>query len=84
MLSGALLCAGALSARWSVFKAGFQSAADPAHVIGPQRAAIERGERTGASRRRSKVSSVDPALGSPATSVSPDELAQAVSQTADA
>jgi hypothetical protein len=84
MLGGALLCAGAVSTRWSIFKAGFQSAADPAHVIGPQRAAIERGERTGASRRRSKVSSVDPALGSPATSVSPDELAQAVSQTADA
>jgi hypothetical protein len=35
--SGALLCAGALSARWSVFKAGFQSVSDPKYVVGPQR-----------------------------------------------
>jgi DMSO reductase anchor subunit len=49
--SGALLCAGVLSARWSVFKAGVQSAADPKYVIGPQRAGIERGERRGGARR---------------------------------
>jgi hypothetical protein len=49
--SGALLLAGALAARWYVFKAGVQSASDPASVIGPQRAAIERGERRGAARR---------------------------------
>jgi hypothetical protein len=84
MLGGALLCAGGVSTRWSIFKAGFQSAADPAQVIGPQRSAIERGERKGASRRRSNVSSIDPALGSPATSVSREELARAVSQTAGA
>jgi hypothetical protein len=50
--SGALLSAGALSARWSVFKAGFQSAADPKYLVGPQRAAIRRGERPGAARRQ--------------------------------
>ncbi len=50
MASGALLCAGALSVRLSVFKAGIQSAADPKYVIGPQRAAVERGERRGAAR----------------------------------
>jgi hypothetical protein len=44
---GVLLCAGALSARWSTFKAGFQSASDPKYVVGPQRRAIERGERMG-------------------------------------
>jgi hypothetical protein len=48
---GALLCAGAFSARWSVFKAGFASASDPKYVVGPQRAAIERRERPGAARR---------------------------------
>jgi hypothetical protein len=48
VVSGALLCAGALCGRWSVFKAGVQSAADPKYVIGPQRAAIQRGERRGA------------------------------------
>jgi hypothetical protein len=52
--SGALLCAGALSTRWSVYKAGFQSASDPKYVIGPQRAAIERGERRGAARRTAR------------------------------
>jgi hypothetical protein len=33
-----LLLAGALATRWSVYKAGFQSAADPKYVVGPQRA----------------------------------------------
>ena len=64
---GALLGAGALSARWTIFKAGFQSAADPKYVVGPQRRAIERGERKGAARRSSNVSEVRPAQGSPAT-----------------
>jgi hypothetical protein len=49
--SGALLSAGALAARWSVFEAGNQSASDPGYVIGPQRAAIDRGERRGAAVR---------------------------------
>jgi hypothetical protein len=33
-----LMLAGALATRWSVYKAGFQSAADPKYVVGPQRA----------------------------------------------
>ncbi len=49
--SGLLLSGAALSTRWSVFKAGFQSAADPKYVIGPQREAIRSGERRGATRR---------------------------------
>jgi hypothetical protein len=65
--AGALLCAGALSARWSIYKAGFQSAADPKYVIGPQRRAIERRERRGASRRMANVRAVRPDKGSPAT-----------------
>jgi hypothetical protein len=48
------LCIGALSARWAVFRAGFQAAADPQYVLGPQRAAIERGERRGAARAVTK------------------------------
>jgi hypothetical protein len=35
---GALMLAGALGTRWSVYKAGFQSAADPKYVVEPQRA----------------------------------------------
>jgi hypothetical protein len=34
----ALMLAGAMATRWSVYKAGFQSAADPKYVVGPQRA----------------------------------------------
>jgi hypothetical protein len=34
----ALMLAGALATRWSVYKAGFQSAADPKYVVEPQRA----------------------------------------------
>ncbi len=52
IVAGALLSVGALSARWSVFEAGRQSAADPKYVVGPQREAITRGERAGAARRQ--------------------------------
>ncbi len=38
---GALLAAGALSARWNVFKAGFASARDPKYTVGPQRARVD-------------------------------------------
>jgi hypothetical protein len=65
--AGALLCAGALSARWSIYKAGFQSASDPKYVVGPQRAGIELGERRGAARADAKVSRPESATGSPAT-----------------
>jgi hypothetical protein len=34
---GALVLAGELALRWSVFKAGFQSARDPKYVVQPQR-----------------------------------------------
>jgi Polysulphide reductase, NrfD len=37
-VGGALILAGAMATRWSVYKAGFQSAADPKYVVGPQRA----------------------------------------------
>ncbi|MBV8431549.1 MAG: polysulfide reductase NrfD [Solirubrobacterales bacterium] len=65
--AGALLSVGALSARLAVFRAGFQSAADPRYVVGPQRRGIAQGRRRGASRREAGISSPDPALGSPAT-----------------
>jgi hypothetical protein len=48
--AGTLLCAGALCARWSVFKAGFESAADPKYVIGPQRRRVGDGKLDAASR----------------------------------
>jgi len=34
----ALLLAGAFATRWSVYKAGFQGAANPRYVVEPQRA----------------------------------------------
>jgi Polysulphide reductase, NrfD len=64
---GALLSVGAVATRWSVFKAGAQSAANPKYVIGPQRAGIERGERTGAARPTAGVLEPNAASGSPAT-----------------
>ncbi len=65
--AGALLSVGAVATRWAVFKAGFASTSDPKYVVGPQRAGIERGERTGAARRKSRLDAPDPAIGSPAT-----------------
>jgi polysulfide reductase-like protein len=66
ILAGALLLTGGLTARWSVFKAGFKSAADPKYVVGPQRARIERGDRPGAARSTT-TTTPNHALGSPAT-----------------
>jgi len=63
--SAALLCAGALATRWSIFEAGFSSARDPENVIGPQRAAIQRGERPGAARLKPRSAVTDPTMGSP-------------------
>jgi hypothetical protein len=74
---GLLMCAGGLGMRWSVFKAGFASAADPKYVIGPQRAAIERGERRGGARGEARVSAGKPGAGSPATAA-PTPLRQQV------
>jgi hypothetical protein len=65
--AGSLLAAGAACARWTVFTAGFESAADPRYVVGPQRQMVERGERHGAARREARVRDVRPATGSPAT-----------------
>ena len=39
---GALLTAGAICERWSVFLAGKQSAADPSHTVEPQRERLHR------------------------------------------
>lgn len=41
--AGALLCAGSLLTRFSVFRAGSESAADPAATIGPQRRRVAAG-----------------------------------------
>jgi formate-dependent nitrite reductase membrane component NrfD len=49
--AGALLCAGAMATRWSIFRAGHASARDPASTVGPQRERIDRGETPGAARR---------------------------------
>jgi hypothetical protein len=48
--AGALMLAGGLAARWSLYKAGLVSAADPKYVVGPQRAGIDSGARRGAAR----------------------------------
>ena len=41
MVGGALVCAGELCLRWSVFKAGVQSARDPKYVVESQRRRVE-------------------------------------------
>ncbi|MBX5468329.1 MAG: polysulfide reductase NrfD [Thermoleophilaceae bacterium] len=51
-LAGAgMIVAGALAERWAIFRAGFQSAADPGYTVGPQRERVRRGESEGAERR---------------------------------
>jgi hypothetical protein len=47
----ALVTAGAVLTRWSVYRAGFQSARRPQDIVGPQREAVARGERVAASRK---------------------------------
>jgi hypothetical protein len=44
------LLAGEVALRWSVFKAGFQSARDPMYTVDPQRGRVEEG-KSHASRR---------------------------------
>jgi DMSO reductase anchor subunit len=44
----ALLLAGAAAKRWAVFKAGLQSAADPAFTVAPQRERVREGKTRGA------------------------------------
>jgi hypothetical protein len=66
--AGVLINAGALSARWSIFKAGFRSAARADDTVLPQRERIRRGETAGAARRgRPGALRVDRRLASPAT-----------------
>jgi formate-dependent nitrite reductase membrane component NrfD len=45
-----MLLAGAVCERWSVFKAGFQSARDPKYTVSPQRRRVRGGRGHGASR----------------------------------
>jgi hypothetical protein len=40
---GALVLAGEVAVRWSVFKAGFQSARDPKYTVEPQRERLSQG-----------------------------------------
>jgi hypothetical protein len=40
---GAVLMAGAACKRWAVFRAGFQSAADPRYTVAPQRERVGSG-----------------------------------------
>jgi len=47
VVGGALVCAGELCLRWSVYKAGFQSARDPKYTVRPQR---ERASRNGGTK----------------------------------
>jgi formate-dependent nitrite reductase membrane component NrfD len=47
VVGGAMVCAGELCLRWSVFKAGVQSARDPKYTVKPQR---ERAGRNGGSK----------------------------------
>ena len=51
--AGAVLSlAGAMAARWGIFRAGFASSSDPAYVVGPQRERLEaRGGRPSAPPR---------------------------------
>jgi formate-dependent nitrite reductase membrane component NrfD len=42
VLGGALVCAGEICLRWTVFKAGLQSARDPKYVVEQQRQRVER------------------------------------------
>src|SRR5450759_4560624 len=43
VLGGGMMLAGAVCERWSVFKAGFQSARDPRYTVAPQRRRMAEG-----------------------------------------
>jgi len=60
VIGGLAALSGAALGRLSVFRAGFQSAADPRYVNGPQRARIEAGAAHGASRRHRAPAPVRP------------------------
>jgi hypothetical protein len=44
-VGGSLVLAGELALRWSVFKAGFQSAQDPRYTVIPQRERLAGGRK---------------------------------------
>lgn len=46
LAGGALALAGAVCERWSIFKAGIESANDPRYTVGPQRERRDRGARS--------------------------------------
>ena len=52
LAGSALVASGSLAERWSTFRAGFQSAANPKYVVGQQRRRIERGEARGRAVRQ--------------------------------
>jgi hypothetical protein len=52
---GALISAGALAERWTVFLAGRRSAARAQDTVGPQRARIRSGAARGAARDRPRA-----------------------------
>lgn len=62
----ALVTAGSVCERWSVYKAGFQSAARPGDTVGPQRERVQGGQSRGAARQASPNGAVDPDKASPA------------------
>ena len=66
LAGAALVTAGSVCERWSVFKAGLQSAARPDDTLVDQRERVERGDTRGAVRRTSPNGRVDPGKASPA------------------
>jgi len=56
LAGGSMVLGGALLERWSIFRAGFQSARDPRHVVGPQRARVAEGRGHGAVRQAGRAS----------------------------
>jgi hypothetical protein len=54
LAGSALITAGAVCARWSVFRAGFQSAADPSYTVDPQRERVAAGDGHRAARRHAE------------------------------
>ena len=58
-----LMLTGAIATRWSIYKAGFASAADPKYVVGPQRAGIRAGARAGAARTQPRQTAATPPAG---------------------
>jgi hypothetical protein len=60
---GLLVTAGAIAERWTVFRAGSQSALRPEDTVAPQRARVDRDQNRGASRDSARVPAVHAADG---------------------